>query len=261
MRVAHKNHIDARNFFRDRDRFVFMWHLPRTHVTRAEVLAETHVHRDHNNVSLFLFAQDRHPLARFVYGRVKLKPGVVGRIVPVRHARRGETKYADSHTSDFFNDVRFVVRLLFGFVVRVRGEPREVCFAARFLQDLQAEVVFVIADSHRVVVQRAHHEHHRIWRRVVLATMKRREWRTLDRIAGIDQQNVRLFFADAFDQRGNLRKAAIVSLVGVVIDGVDVAVQIRGAEDRDLNALRGKASAHQHEGEHDDQGCQGVNEW
>ena len=67
------------------------------------------------------------------------------------------------------------MRLLPGDVVRVRGQPRKVCFRARLLEDLQTEVVFVIANRHRVVVQRVHHEHHRVGRLIVFTSVKRFE--------------------------------------------------------------------------------------
>ena len=81
--------------------------------------------------------------------------------------------------------------------------------------------------------------------------MKRLERRALNRVAGIDEQDVWMFFTNAFDQRRDFGDAAVVGFVRVVIDGVDVAVQIGGAEDRDLNAIRGEAPAHENQGEHD----------
>jgi hypothetical protein len=54
--------------------------------------------------------------------------------------------------------------------------------------------------------------------------------------------------------------AAVVGFVGVVVDRVDVAVQIGGAEDRDLNPIGHKAARHENEGEHDDE-VEGVDEW
>ena len=68
MCVAHEDHVDARNLFRDRDGFVFVRHLARIYFTRAQIFSESHVHRDHDDVSFLLLAQNRNPLARFGKG-------------------------------------------------------------------------------------------------------------------------------------------------------------------------------------------------
>lgn len=70
-----------------------------------------------------------------------------------------------------------------------------------------------------------------------------------------------MFFANAFDQGCDLRKAAVVGFVGVVIDWINVAVQIRGAENRDLHSLRRKAVAHKDQREQHHKRREGIDEW
>jgi len=88
MCVAHEDNVDARDFFRDCDRFVFVWNLSGTHFAGAQILAETHVHRNDNYVCALLVAQNRNPLASFCDRLMKFETSVVWRIVPVRNAGR-----------------------------------------------------------------------------------------------------------------------------------------------------------------------------
>src|SRR6185436_4084749 len=96
MCVAHEDHINAWDFLRDLDRFVFVQDLSRTHFAGTQIFFETHVHRDDDDDGLFLFAQDRHPLACFDKWLMKLEASIIWWIVPVRNSRSGEPKYADS---------------------------------------------------------------------------------------------------------------------------------------------------------------------
>src|SRR6185503_1983018 len=120
MRVAHENDVDAWNLFRNRDRLVLMWNLPRIYFTRAQILAQAHVHRDDDDVRLLLLAQDRNPLARFVDGFVKLEARVVRRVVPVGNARSRQTEDADSYARDFLHNVWLVMWFLCLRVVCIR---------------------------------------------------------------------------------------------------------------------------------------------
>ncbi len=129
--MAHEDDVDAGNFLRDRDRLVLVWNLSGVHFTRAKIFLETHVHGDDNHVNTFLLAQNRNPLAGFDERLMKFETGIVRRIVPVRHAGRGETKNSDFYTANFLDDVRFVMRFLGCSVVCVGREPGKVCFAAR----------------------------------------------------------------------------------------------------------------------------------
>ena len=113
----------------------------------------------------------------------------------------------------------------------------------------------MIANCHRVESECTHREHHRIWRLIVFATVIRREWAALDSVAGINQEDVWLLIANASDECRNFCEAAVVRFVGVVIDGVDVAVKIGGAENRYLNSFRRKASSDENERKQDDESC------
>ena len=79
----------------------------------------------------------------------------------------------------------------------------------------------------------------------------------MNRVAGVDEQHVGMFAADSFDKRGDFGEAAVIGFVGVVIDRVDVAVKVGGAEDRDLDSIGGKASRNEYERKQDDDGCRG----
>ena len=111
----------------------------------------------------------------------------------------------------------------------------------------------MITNRNRIVIQRVHHQHQGVGGLVILPTMKRLERRTLNRVAGVDQQDILLLFANAFDQRRHLCEATVVRFVCVVVDRVDVAVQIGGSEDRDLNPVGRKAAPNENESEHDDE--------
>ena len=54
MRVAHEDHIDARNLFSDADRVVFMRHLTGTDFSGTQILTESHVHRDYYDINFLL---------------------------------------------------------------------------------------------------------------------------------------------------------------------------------------------------------------
>lgn len=69
-----------------------------------------------------------------------------------------------------------------------------------------------------------------------------------------------MFFADAFDEGGDLCEAAVIRFVGVIIDRVDVAVEICGSENRYLNSIGCEASADENKREHDDECCQEIKE-
>lgn len=135
------------------------------------------------------------------------------------------------------------MRALCAFVVSVGRQPGKLRFAARLFEHFETEVVLVIADGHRIVVERVHHQHHRIDAHVVLAAVERFQRRALNRVAGIDEHDVWLVFAHAVDESRDLGEAAVVGFVGVVVDRIDVAVQVRRAEDRDLHSFGRKAMA------------------
>ena len=80
----------------------------------------------------------------------------------------------------------------------------------------------------------------------------------MNRVAGVDQQDVGLFLADAFDERGDLRQPPVVRFVCVVIDRIDIAVKIGGAKDRYLHALGREAATDQNQRQHDKERREGI---
>ena len=76
----------------------------------------------------------------------------------------------------------------------------------------------------------------------------------MNRVAGIDEQHVRMLAPDALDERCDFCQPAVVRLVGIVIDRIDVAVEIRGAEDCYLNSFGYEAAGDENECQHHDQG-------
>ena len=119
----------------------------------------------------------------------------------------------------------------------------------------------MISDCHRIVVQRVHYQHHRVRCPIVFAAMERFQRRALDRVAGVNQQQVWLFFAGALDQGCDLCEPAVVRFVCVVVDGIDIAVQISRTENGYLNSLGRKAPADEHQREHDHERREGVDKW
>ena len=108
--------------------------------------------------------------------------------------------------------------------------------AAGLRQILQPEVELVIAHHHRVVPDRVHRQHHWIVfeSRSALLLVHRLERSALDGVAAIDQQVVRILGSRSLDQRRDFRQAALGRLRGVIVVGKQIAVQIGGGEQRDL---------------------------
>ena len=96
----------------------------------------------------------------------------------------------------------------------------------------------MITDRHRVILQGVHRQHHRIGRRVVAFVVKILERRALDRVAGINEDQIGIIFAGLLDQRRHLGDADVVVLVRVVIDGKDSPMHVSGAENDYVRALR-----------------------
>jgi hypothetical protein len=131
-------------------------------------------------------------------------------------------------------------RLAFNLrLIGIGRQPGEFRFTAGFLDDFQAKVIFVVADSHSVVMQRIHRQHHRVGRRVVAPVVQVFERRTLNRVARIDQQQIRIVLPRFFDQRGDFRDPHVVVFVRVVIDRKDAPVHVGRAEKNQVNTFRG----------------------
>ena len=95
----------------------------------------------------------------------------------------------------------------------------------------------MIADGHRVIVQRIHREHHGIRRLIVFLIVVVLERSSLNRIARIEEQDVLVFLTKLPDERGNFCQTAVVGFVGVVIHRKQVTVEIGCAENDQVNAF------------------------
>jgi hypothetical protein len=91
----------------------------------------------------------------------------------------------------------------------------------RLPEDLQAEVVFVIADGHRVLMKSVMASI--IGSSVVLfdPVVNVLQRRALNRISGVDRQKTGILFASLFDQRSDFAQSTIVRAVSVVIEEGD----------------------------------------
>ena len=95
----------------------------------------------------------------------------------------------------------------------------------------------VIAHHHRVVPDGVHGQHHRIVTRCAFLhalLIDRFQRGSLDSIAAIDQQAVRIIGAGSLDQRCDFRQTTRGRLRGVVIVRQEVSMQVRSCEQRDL---------------------------
>ena len=124
---------------------------------------------------------------------------------------------------------------------RVGGEPGEVGVAARAIEIGQADVEFVIAEGHGVVVEQVHGAHH--WIAKTRVARGRRnpgaegllvdafQRGALDGVAAIDQDGVRILRADGADESGEFGETAWRGAAGHIVHGHEVAVQIGGGQD------------------------------
>src|SRR5262249_6410842 len=76
--VPEKDDVDARNLPRDGDGHVLVGNDRQIRLPGPEILAETHVHRDHDDIDALLAAENGDPLLRLVNGVVELEPRVIG---------------------------------------------------------------------------------------------------------------------------------------------------------------------------------------
>src|SRR5687767_406001 len=118
----------------------------------------------------------------------------------------------------------------------------------------------MVSHGHRVVVEGTHHEHHRISPHVVLATVKRLERRTLDRVTRVDQQCVWLLLTNALNECRDFGEPTVIGFVSVVIYRVDVAVQIGRAKDRYLDPLGHETLRNENDYQKNEKNTERVNE-
>ena len=103
------------------------------------------------------------------------------------------------------------------------------------------------------MVSDRHRKHHRIARRVIALVVKVFERCPLNRVTRIQQQKIGICLARFPDEGSHFRDPHVVVLVGVVIDGKDVAVHVGRAQDDDVCARailgRGVGAATDYENE------------
>ena len=244
MRVTHRDHIDPGHAHRDGERGVLHRHLARADLPGAQIGLKAHVHRHHHDIDPLGRAQVRDPLARRRNGIAKLQAGEVVGILPAGHARRGQPDDPDARTVHFLDEIRRKRRLLGADPVSVGRKPRKRRFAPGLLKYGETEIVFVIADGQRVELQRAHCQHHRIRRGVVLPVMKIRERRSLNGVARVDEDQVGVVLARLLDERRRFREADVGRTVRVVIDRENISVQIGRGNDRHTRAVTGRGPEH-----------------
>ena len=90
----------------------------------------------------------------------------------------------------------------------VGGEPGEAGIAARPLHRGGARGVLVIPDRHGGIAKQVHGAHHRVAERPRTRLVHGLERRTLNRVAAVDQQRVRIFGAYLPHQRRDRGQAA-----------------------------------------------------
>ena len=78
----------------------------------------------------------------------------------------------------------------------------------------------MVTKGHRVVADGIHRENRGVRRLVVFAAVEIGERRALDRVAGIEQQQMRIFRAGLLHDGGHLGETVLVGLVGVAHQAV-----------------------------------------
>ena len=101
----------------------------------------------------------------------------------------------------------------------------------------------MVTDRHRIIVQGVHCQHHRIQRRVVAFVMKILEWRSLNRVARIEQQEIRISLARFFDECRDFCNSHVVVLVRIVVDWEYTSVHICRTQDGYVRAGRSRMTA------------------
>ena len=120
MCVPHQDHVDAGDLSRDCNCRIFIRHLRRIGLARAQVFFDAHVHRDCHYINRFFIAQNRHPLFRFADTFVELEPGIVRHIFPIGNAGGRQTQHANARALDFFHNIRLVMRRRRSLVISIR---------------------------------------------------------------------------------------------------------------------------------------------
>src|SRR5207237_10808765 len=141
MRMASQDYVPGPNMARDRNRRVFVRHLRRIDLAGAQTLFRAHVHRDDDEIDFLSMAQHGDPLPGFADGLVKFKARVIGHVFPVGNPRRRQSQDADANPADFLDEIRLIVSVGGASFISIRRKPWKPCFAARSLQDFQAEIV------------------------------------------------------------------------------------------------------------------------
>ena len=261
MRVAKDNRVDARHAAGDLMNLVLAAHLVGPGRARLRIAPQSGVRCDQDQIRPVLRrkrAQLRH---RFFHGltrRLESVGSIILRLLPGRNRRRGDPDHRDFHAG---HGLQQVMRERFrgsGNDFGIRRQPWKAGIRARPVQVLQAVVEFVVAHHHGVVAQRIHCQHHRVvgkrlagereLQRQMAGAHERLvdvfERSSLDRVAAIDQQVVRIVGARGADQGGDLDQPAVSRLVVVVVvERVHVAMHVRGGQNGQADPLGGKRKA------------------
>ncbi len=211
--------------------------------------------RDHDHDVRAAAPNLRHPLGGGLDHAEEVQLALDVALVPDRDTRVGQAQDADAQgrrvlaERDLLDDVRREGRLAVLGAHRVGRQGREAELPDPQVQQRQAVVELVVAEHDRVVAQHVHRLGHRVLLtgggdRLLLGVV-RGQRRALDRVAGVEHQRAAgRLGAQLVDQRGGLGDADVV-VRGVVVLGVlvvvpvvDVAVQVRSAQDGQVEGLR-----------------------
>ena len=174
---------------------------------------------------------------------------VVRRLFPLRNCRSGEADDGDSNAIHGAQNVGVegARRDATRFGEGVGGEPGEARVEAGAIQVLEAVVEVVVAEDQRVVAEAVHGGHHGILAQGAAPESEPQgqsaggdvglvdgfERRALDGVAAVDEQRIGGLAAGGSDQRGDLGEPAVGGLAGEIVDGNQVAVQVRGGQQGD----------------------------
>ena len=158
---------------------------------------------------------------------------------PSRHARRDEADNSHAHSIHIANHIRRNVRHASRVdLLQIRRQPRKMRFALRLPHRIEAEIEFVIADGHRIVVHCIERGDRRVRLRRVLLREIVDERRPLRRISAIEQQRMRRLRALLLHERRHFCQSVRHRFIGVIIPGSEMAMRIRCAQQRDCHRRR-----------------------
>ena len=164
-----------------------------------------------------------------------------------RRVRIRQAEDADFHATDLAHHIRLGEKLPSRAIGDIGGEHGKLCAGDPLAKRRRGEVRFMVADRHRVVADRVHQLEDRA------AFGEVGDHGVAQRVAGIEQQDIRRLRAHLFHHGGDAVEAADRFAGEFALPSApraDVAVEIVGVQDRDhlgVLSLRGNSRREQRE--------------